>query len=123
MDTAHEPDVYRSRAQWLGRPTATDREKVVMLTNTPQPTGTQGGSGRCAVRLALACTVTLGSVALLATGPAQARIETPPDTGGNALPDTASSTFQSATLVPANVSPTHVAGLYGIHVDGGWLLR
>jgi hypothetical protein len=94
-----------------------------MLTNTVQQIGTQGGPGRCAIRLALASTVALGSVALLMTGPAQAQVETPPDTGGRAAPDTASGTFLVAAAVPAKVSPTRVAGLWGIHVDGGWLLR
>jgi hypothetical protein len=94
-----------------------------MLTNTLQQIGTQGGQGRFALRLALACTVALGSVALLATGPAQARIDTPMDTGGRAVSESASGTFQAAAAGPANVSPTRVAGLSGIHVDGGWLLR
>ena len=101
------------------------RERRSSCSPTPfsgsAPTGR--GPGRCAARLALAGTIALASVALLVTGPAQARIETPPDTGGRAVPDTASGTAPGAAAVPAKVSPTRVAGLYGIHVDGGWLLR
>jgi hypothetical protein len=58
---------------------------------------------------ALACTAALASVTLLTAGPAQARVETPQDTPGHAA--------------PVDAGPTRVAGLYGIHVEGGWLLR
>jgi hypothetical protein len=94
-----------------------------MLTTTPQQTRTQAGPRRYAVSLALACTVALGSVALLPTAAAQAGIETPSDTGGRGVHDTASGTSQGADLVRGDVTPTRVAGLFGVHVDGGWLLR
>jgi hypothetical protein len=81
-----------------------------MHTNTNQPSGTRAvAARRSPVRLALAGVVTLTTVAVLAPAPAQARVETPQDTGGRAA--------------SAQVSPTRVAGLSGIHVDGGWLLR
>lgn len=90
-----------------------------MLTTTIQPNCTHGpGERRSAARLALVCAAALASVTLLTTGPAQARIETPLDTGGQAEPNTA-----SATASPARVTRTRVAGLYGVKVDGGWLLR
>jgi hypothetical protein len=95
----------------------------MLTTTTPQQTRTQAGPRRCAVRLALACTVALGWVAVLAPGPAQAAIETAADTGGGAAHDTDSGTSQTAGLVRADVTPTRVAGLFGVHVDGGWLLR
>ncbi|HET6560405.1 MAG TPA: hypothetical protein VFG72_00880 [Marmoricola sp.] len=80
-----------------------------MFTHTTQ-TSTAGRGQRGSVsRLALVCTVTVASVAVLTAGPAHARVETPQDTGGRA--------------VQADVSPTRVAGLYGVHVNGGWLLR
>lgn len=94
-----------------------------MLTTTLQQICTRGEQGKGAVRLALACTVAPALVALLVTGPAQARIETPLDSGDQAVSVTAAGTVLAATAVPAKVSPTRVAGLYGIHVDGGWLLR
>jgi hypothetical protein len=89
-----------------------------MYSNSLQQIRTQGGRRRTA-DLALACTAALASVALLTTGPAQARTESPLDTGGRAV----LGTFQAAAVGPVAVSVAHVAGLYGVHVDGGWLLR
>jgi hypothetical protein len=78
-----------------------------MLTTTISPIWTPGpGARRSAARLPLVCAAALASVALLMTAPAQAQIETP-------LPP----------VVDVKVSPTHVGGLYGVHVEGGWLLR
>lgn len=81
-----------------------------MFINTSQLGCTRGDGARSrSVRLALAGTVTLATVVVLTAGPAHARVETPQDTGGR--------------VAPSHVSPTRVAGLSGVHVDGGWLLR
>jgi hypothetical protein len=81
-----------------------------MVTNTTQPSHTRARGARSrSRRLALASTVTVATVAVLTTAPAQARVETPQDTGGR--------------VAQSDVAPTRVAGLVGIHVDGGWLLR
>ena len=82
-----------------------------------------GSTGRRApqtsrTRLTVSGAAALASVALLTAGPAQARIETPQDTGDQAEPNAA-----SAAAFPARVTRTRVVGLYGVKVDGGWLLR
>jgi hypothetical protein len=90
-----------------------------MSTTTVQPIWTHGsGARRGAMRLWLVCAAVLALVALLATGPAMARIETSTDTGSHAAPSDA-----SAVAAPARVTRTRVAGLYGVKVQGGWLLR
>jgi len=95
-----------------------------MLTNTLQLIRSQGGGPRSrAARPALAGMVALTSVVLMTTGPAHARIETPADTGGSAVLDTASAALRAAAVLSAEVPSTRVTGLYGIHVGGGWLLR
>jgi hypothetical protein len=82
-----------------------------MLTNTEQQGRPQSSRvPGAAWRLALTCTATV-ALAVPTTGPAQARVETPQDT-------------PSASAAAAKkVVPTRVAGLYGVKVDGGWLLR
>jgi hypothetical protein len=71
------------------------------------------GARRNALRLAAPCAVVLASLPMLMAGPAQARIERPQGAGSHAAPH----------FAPSDVSPTRVTGLYGVHVEGGWLLR
>lgn len=93
-----------------------------MLSTTIQPSCAQvPGARRGAARLALVCAASLASVALLTTGPAQARIETPLDTGGRAV--TNADSGMSDVVAHGRVTPTRLTGLYGVKVGGGWLLR
>lgn len=83
-----------------------------MLTNTRR-------AGRAAAaRRALVGTAAGACVALLTAGPASARMEAPQDTG-----DQAAHAEMAAAAFPTRVTRTRVAGLYGVKVDGGWLLR
>ena len=82
-------------------------------------TGTRSTERRTATGARLAAA--LASVTFLATGPAQARIETPLDTGGRAGANVDSG--MSDVVASGKVTPTRVTGLYGVKVDGGWLLR
>ncbi len=93
-----------------------------MFTTTIQQDYTQGpGARRGAARLALVCAAALASVTLLTVGPAHARIETPLDTGGRAVPN--ADPGMSDVVAAGEVTRTRVTGLYGVKVDGGWLLR
>ncbi len=71
-------------------------------------------TGRFALAAVLAAT-------LLVAGPAHARVETPPAGGGAGA--VAAITSVDALTVAIPVLTTRLAGLQGVHVDGGWLLR
>ena len=82
-----------------------------MFTNTKQPSRPRiSGAPRVAWRLAITCAAAM-ALAVPMTGPAQARLETPQDAP------------RASVAKAQKVVPTRVAGLYGVKVDGGWLLR
>lgn len=82
-----------------------------MFTTAEQPSRPPiPGAPRAVWRLVVTCAAAT-VLALPMTGPAQARVETPEDTPG------------AAVAKATKVVPTRVAGLYGVKVDGGWMLR
>lgn len=81
-----------------------------MFTTTEQPSRPPiPGAPRAVWRLAVTCAAMALAVSM--TGPAQARVETAPDTASQSV------------ATAKKVVPTRVAGLYGVKVKGGWLLR
>jgi hypothetical protein len=82
-----------------------------MITTTEQPSRPPiPGAPRAAWRLALTCTAAM-ALGVPMTGSAQARPETPQDTASESV------------STAKKVVPTRVGGLYGVKVNGGWLLR
>jgi hypothetical protein len=82
-----------------------------MFTTTEQPSRPPvPGAPRVPWRLAVACAAAT-ALAVPMTGSAQARVETPQDTASESV------------ATAKKVGPTRVAGLYGVKVKGGWLLR
>jgi hypothetical protein len=90
---------------------STTRSEVVMFTIIEQPGRPPiPGAPRVAWRLAIACAAAT-ALAVPMTGSAQARVETPQDTASESV------------ATAKKIVPTRVAGLYGVKVRGGWLLR
>lgn len=82
-----------------------------MVTTTEQPSRPPiPGAPRAAWRLAITCAAAM-ALGLPMTGSALARPDTPQDTAGTSV------------STAKKVVPTRVAGLYGVKVRGGWLLR